>query len=593
MTCRSVAADGPFGGIFHTQHFGPGSEAGVPPAETARGADPRQCGSSASWSEHEVHDADARLRVVCHGELCNADEIVRQLGLPADTPLARILLAGWQRWSIGLFSRLDGVFALALQEGDELLLYRDPCGLRSLHFHAGQRGQIAFASNLHKLTSLPGVECRLARRSLHEYLRFGDIAAPNTAFEGVAAVPAGELLRFSARGIETLVVPAANCAGTLPATFSEAVAMLDVLLQRSVQTRLADAERPAAFLSGGVDSALLCAVAARQRTDTTAVTVGFDTAAFDEAPVARRIASHLGLAHQVLRFDRQQYVSGFERLCQGAEQPTADPTAAATILALDHCRGRFDAVIDGTGADEALGMLPPRHVRLAVAYSSLLPHGARRTLAQWLRALPGLSGYAPVLDFEHPADTMIRWQGFTRQEIEALCGEPVSFAHTRFYRTFERFARGAHFDRYSALVNDMPNDRLSQAMLISGQPVRYPFFGRETDHFIRQLRTDYRYLPGQPKRILRALLARYVPTEIWDAPKHGFNFPLHDFLAAEDYLLVRRHLDPSHWRTMGLLSHEEVQRYARQFIAGDHRLTFRVWALVVLGAWLANHARVH
>jgi len=96
-------------------------------------------------------------------------------------------------------------------------------------------------------------------------------------------------------------------------------------------------------------------------------------------------------------------------------------------------------------------------------------------------------------------------------------------------------------------------------------------------------------LPGQPKRILRALLARYVPVAIWDLPKHGFNFPLSNFLSGDDFLLLRRHLDPQQWRDYGLLSVEQVQRYGRDFMAGDQRLTFRVWALVVLGAWLKHH----
>ncbi len=271
----------------------------------------------------------------------------------------------------------------------------------------------------------------------------------------------------------------------------------------------------------------------------------------------------------------------------------ADPAALATLLAFEYCRSRFDTIIDGTGADEAVGIMPPRHVRLAVGCASLLPPGVRSRLAPLIRAVPSLSGYTPVVDFEHPADTMIRWHGFTRPEIEELCGEPVSFAQTHFYRTFDRYPRHAHFERYSALINAMPCERLNQALLISGMPVRFPFCDAEADRFIRQLRTDHRYLPGEPKRILRALLARYVPPQIWDSPKHGFNFPLREFLVAEDFLLVRRYLNVDRWRRAGVLSPDTVQRHARQFIAGDQGLTFRIWALVVLSAWLEKHDELH
>ena len=368
--------------------------------------------------------------------------------------------------------------------------------------------------------------------------------------------------------------------------FSAAVDALEAHMQRSVQVCLEGSSSPAVFLSGGIDSALLSAIAARQRSDLTAVTVGFEGAAYDETPVAQRIASHLGIAHEVLRFSRKQFLGAFDLLSREADQPMADPAAMATLLAFDHCRQRFDVVLDGTGADEAVGTMPPRHMRVAVGQATLLPRGVRHCAARMLRAIPGLSGYAQVFDFDHPADTMSRWHGFTRMEIEELCGERVSLEHTQFINTFHRYTRWAHFERYSALMNAMTCDRLNQALVISSATVRFPFWDANTERFLRRLRIDHRYLPGQPKRILRALLGRYVPTILWDLPKHGFNFPLHEFLAGDDFHLVQRHLAPEVWREYGLLNVQQVQDLARQFMTGDQQVTFRVWALVVLGAWL-------
>ncbi|MDP1902577.1 MAG: asparagine synthase-related protein [Rubrivivax sp.] len=527
--------------------------------------------------------------VLHHGEIHNAAELRRELGLGPSTSLAQVLLAGWRRWADDLWSRLDGVFALAIRDADRLLLYRDPSGLCNLYLYHGQRGQVAFGTDLNRLMQLPGVARRVARAGLHEYLRFGDIAAPQTIFEDVVAVQAGWRLCWSARGLESHPAPPGHDVEPTIADFAAAVDQLGVLLDGAVQRRLEGALRPAAFLSGGVDSALLCALGRQHRADLTALTVGFDAPHFDESPVARRIAQHLGLRHEVLRFDHGECLSAFERLRAGAEQPAADPATPITLLAFEHCRGRFDAVLDGTGADEALGMMPPRHVRLAVGYASLLPPALRRQVTALLRLLPGLAGYARITDFEHPADMMIRWSGFTRPEVEALCGEPVSFADSHFYRTFGRFPRQAHFARYSALLDAMPGDRLSQAMQVSHLTVRFPFCDAATDRYIRHLCTDFRYLPGQPKRILRALLARYVPPSIWDAPKHGFDFPLRDFLINHEHALVKRYLTADRWRRTGGLSPAVVQQYGERFMAGDASLTFRVWVLVLLGAWLEQH----
>jgi asparagine synthase (glutamine-hydrolysing) len=354
---------------------------------------------------------------------------------------------------------------------------------------------------------------------------------------------------------------------------------------------VAGLHRPAAFLSGGVDSSLICALARSVDPHTTAVTVGFEGARYDEAPVAHAVAEHLQMAHEVLRFDRAQCIHATETFCRQSEQPFADPAAPPTLLALEHCRERYGAVLDGTGADESVGVMPPRHVRVAVQYADRLPRYIRGLVVALMGRLPGLRSYTPIFDFEHPAELMIRWQGFTRHEIEALCGAPVSFEHTHFFGTFARFPRGAHFERYSALDDAMPNDRLHQAAGMTGASVRFPYFDGRVDAFIRSLPIDYRYQPSAPKRILREMLARHVPRALWDAPKHGFDFPLREFLHGEDFALVRRYMDEGRWRQWGLMAPERVTDYGRRYVAGEERLMFRVWTLIVLAAWLEGHHR--
>lgn len=540
----------------------------------------------AAWYESDS------LTIGCLGDIQNFAELSQELGLPTSQTGLGVLAEGWRRWSLDLLPKLDGVFVLIIRTGDDLILYRDPSGLRNLYYGAGANGRLFMASHLAALPCLAGSHRPLDARSVQEYLRLLEVAAPNTLLAGVMAVEAGQWVRWTSTSAVPQLGTMASKAVPLVGRFSTAVDELDRLLRASISARLAGASRPGAFLSGGIDSALLCALARRERPDLTTVTVGFDDDACDEAPVARRIAAHLGATHEVWRFTRDQYLDAFDRLSRQAEQPMADPAAMATLLAFEQCRQRFDVVLDGTGADEAVGLMPPRHVRIAVSYASRIPASVRSALARLLKATPGLTGYAPVLDFEHPADTMSRWHGFQRKEIAQLTGQTASLDHTHFVRTFHRFPSHAHFERYSALLNAMTCDRLNQAMVISGAPIRFPFWDRDTDRFIRQLRTEFRYLPGEPKRILRALLARYVPSDIWNLPKHGFNFPLRAFLTDDSHALVRQYLDAARWRAYGLLRPEAVERYGQRFMAGEGAVTFRVWALVVLGAWLEHHREV-
>lgn len=524
------------------------------------------------------------------GEILDAPSVRRELALQPESDTAQVLLAAWQQRSADCLRRLSGDFAFVLRtDGAAALLGRDPCSLRSLYWCRGAGGGVASDFVLQRLLNRSGAPPRIWRQSLHEYLRLGDISAPHTFVEGVHAVEAGEILRVSAAGVQALAWPRDE-EGTRPAaSFEAAVDMLDERLTRSIHRHLSGSDRPAAFLSAGIDSALICALAARLAPNAVALTVGFDDPGLDEAPVAARIAAHLGLRHEVLRFSRSEYLAAFDRLAQGMDQPMADPASMATLLAFEQCRERFDVMLEGTGADEAVGAMPPRHVRLAVGVGSRVPAVLRRRLVRTMARVPALAGYTPILDFEHPAEPLMRWRGFTQAEIEELCGEPVSLADTTFYRTFARFARGDHYARYSALYGVMPGDRLTQAMRLTGACVRFPYCARDVDAFLRQLPADWRWQPGQPKRILGELLARHVPRAIWAGPKRGFTFPLHDFLAGDDWMLVRRHVLDGGWLHRGVLRPDVVRRYAQQYIGGERRLLFRVWALVVLGAWLEQH----
>jgi asparagine synthase (glutamine-hydrolysing) len=524
-----------------------------------------------------------------YGTLHNRRELAAGLGLASDTPLERLLLSVRARWPGRWRQHLDGVWVLA--HGDPqhhvLALHRDPSGALGLFYARTAAGALVFATHLDSLASRLGTRPRLALRGLQEYLRLLDIAAPNSIYDQVHAVPPGEGVAWGADGPEEALASAVFPTRAL--SLQAAADELERCLDQAIRRRLEGVARPAAFLSGGVDSALICALAARQRPDLTAITVGFEGAQYDEAPIAHAIARHLGIRHEVLRFGRDELVQALALAGHHAEQPMADPALPVSLLAFDWARQRHDAVLDGSGADELVGAMPPRHMRVAVEWAARIPAGLRRRIARAMGHLPKLADYRPIFDFEHPAEPLMRWHGFRREEIEALTGATMSLDHTRFHQVFRRFPPAAHYERYSALLEAMPCERLTQAILITGLDVRFPYWDPEVEALLRGLPLDLRWRPDCPKHVLRTLLARHVPQKLWDVPKHGFNFPLHEFLTAEDFRLVRRYLLEADWKGWQVLSPEGVAGYARRFMAGEPGLTFRVWALVVLAAWLEGH----
>ena len=220
---------------------------------------------------------------------------------------------------------------------------------------------------------------------------------------------------------------------------------------------------------------MLCALAATHaRSRVTALTVGFEGEDLDESGIARSVAEHLGVPHRILRFSMPDYRRAFDALATGTEYPFCDPAALPTLLAYRAARELGEVALDGTGAETLLGTMPARHQRLAIAYGTLIPRAIRGRLADLMGQVARLKPYIPLVGFDDPEELLMRWPGWTRRELETLCQEPVSLHHTRFYRVYASFPRSAHWQRYSALLGSMPDDRIHQASRLTGLQVRFP-----------------------------------------------------------------------------------------------------------------------
>lgn len=550
--------------------------------------------------------ADARhhlqtesLRGLLIGEVFEIEATPGRTAITVD--LSKELANAYRAVGPDFTRRWVGQFSLILLDLAQrrVLLYRDATGAKSLYYSVGPGGGIAFSDRLDLLIASPVVEKRLSRTALHEYLRFLDVSAPNTIYDKVLATEPGALYLFDEQGIEVQqpVVPPDR--GLEPQSVVTAVEELDRRLKHAVAKRAGDSGAIVVFLSGGVDSAVLCAIAAQLReVRLQALTVGFEEGPLDETPVAKAIAAHLQIPHRVISFPMVSYRKAFDDLTGGIEYPVADPAAIPTLLAFRHAREMGPVALEGTGADGLFGSLPPRHQRWAIEYGARLPKTMRRHVARLMKSLPVLRGYAPLVDFEEPEQVLIRWRGWTRLEIEHLCNEAVSFDHTRFYEVFRSYPRRQHFERYSALLRSMPDDRLHQTAMLTGLKVYFPYQDPAVRNYVFGLHADLLYRTGESKRVLKAVLEQYIPRPIWNVPKHSFDFPFLDLMAADNYALVRAYLDPaltSHW---GLFDRKRLNSVVDAFVRGertspfgDRSQAFRIWTLVVLFAWLENHYR--
>lgn len=485
----------------------------------------------------------------------------------------------------------DGRYAMAAWKAEDrrFVLARDPAGSIGVFWHRDRSGCIHFATRLDLLVARLPAAPKLSDTGLHEYLRFLDIAAPNTIYDGIHALPAGCAMSFDAHGEHAASPPAAST--DVPRDYGAACDAVETSLSAAIDRRLDGSAAPGCFLSGGIDSALLCALARHSGFPVKAFTVGFDTPSLDESATAAQVARHLGVEHHIVRPDIEALESSFHRAHAQAEQPYCDPAGMPTRLAFEACMQHADRVLDGTGAEALAGEMPARWRRLAHDWIAPWPPALRRAGASLLHTLPGLGGYARMFDFDAPQDLFIRWQGFTPNDIESLTGRAPDLSVTNFHRQYEALRDASHLMRQSVLQGlALPDDRLQQAALATGLRVEQPFGDPAVAALLRALPADWCWRPERPKRLLRDLLARHVPEDIWNTPKRGFNIDLIRVLRHRECRLVRRYLGDAADIARLPLDVIEVARWRDRFLAGDDAAAHRVWALLNLSAWLAQRA---
>lgn len=491
--------------------------------------------------------------------------------------------------SLASLARLQGTFAFAAVDERHgiVCLARDASGSQGLYFRRDEHGVVHHAGELRRLAdTLPDAPA-ISADGLGEYLRFLDITPPQTIYDGLYAVPPGHAVIFGRDHIGFVDLQHTPFA-TMPERYECALDDVETRLRQSIADGTRHARSAAAFLSGGVDSALLCALGRTHIGE--AITLGFDDGHYDESGIASSVAAHLGLRHTVLRPGDNDFRTLFIRTHGESEQPFCDPAGMATRFAFEYCRHRHDQVIDGTGAEILPGTMPARWRRWALDYASHFPRRVRKHIA----TLPGMGSYRRMFDFDDPEDLFIRWQGFRSGEIRQLTGRPVDLKRTRFYRVFRSLRTSSHLQRQSILQGTLqPDDRIRQASWSTGVPCIHPYLDASVGPMLAALPPHWCVERNRPKRLLRDLLRRHVPETLWEQPKHGFEFDFRRFMRGHRSELVKSCLLDDAASLDRLLSRATIRQIYDRWSAGDDTVSFRIWALLVLSVWLRHGSLAH
>lgn len=548
--------------------------------------------------------ADARFVVVFNGEIYNYKALHAELSAhhsfvsSCDT---EVLVAGLTHWGVAeTLNRANGMFSLAVwdRERQALGLARDRIGEKPLYVQrVGQT--LRFASELKALMVQPAIPVTIDRSSLLSYLRLGYVPAPFSIFESVSKVLPGTIewhCRNGAVEIERYWEPPRFVEEVVP---SPSVDALHDLLLDAIDLRMHADVPVGAFLSGGIDSSAVVALASQTRRTVRTFSIGFEDPRFDESAAAREVASYLGTDHTEMEVSSADALAIVPSLAATFDEPFADQSAIPTMIVSQLARKSVSVALSGDGGDELFGGYT-RYERLRrAAPLAMVPRSVARggvIAAQAAgRALPSLAGPARTGERIAYGAAGTGTQGLYRS-IVSLWEDPLravspsdAVERPTALDSGRRWPLGADVVRWAMdadLRTYLPDDilvKVDRATMAVSLEARVPLLDHRVVEWARA-NVDPRqhtHLKGP----LRDVLLRYVPAALIDRPKMGFGAPVGEWLRGPLREWAELMISRAALERHGLFDVDEVRTRWDLHLAGHVDQSFPLWAVVMFQAW--------
>jgi asparagine synthase (glutamine-hydrolysing) len=550
-----------------------------------------------------------RYVIAYNGEIYNFLDIRQELEREGQYFISNsdteVLLEACALWGTErALSRVNGMFSFALWDRKEytLTLVRDRLGIKPL-FYGWCQNTFLFGSELKALYSHPDFTRKLDRSSLALFLRLGYIPAPYSIYANIYKLPPGHLLTVSAPEkhvfskpywcIKTIVEGGSQ--NPFRGDIHEAVDQVEALLRDSVRLRMLADVPVGAFLSGGIDSSIIVAMMQAQTTSTVKTfTIGFNEVSHDETNYSKHIAQHLGTEHTELCISPMMALDVIPLLSSIYDEPFADPSQIPTFLVSRLARQTVTVSLSGDGGDELFGGYREYLLgrgrwrllrRLSPAVRSLIGGGVKgvdvlangrfRKIEQLLKVTtPEAMHQYHVSQWMWPADLVLG----ASEHLTAFT-DPNLYADAM--NDTERMI-------YTDMVTYLPEDiltKLDRASMAVSLEARVPLLDYRLVEFTWRLPLDFKIHRGQGKRILRSILARYVPPRLFERPKMGFGLPLGHWLCGPLRPWVEDLLDPTQLRQQGIFNPAPIGQAWMEHLDGKRNWATQLWGILMFQAW--------
>lgn len=548
--------------------------------------------------------------IIFNGEIFNHAELRKQFGLGGHTSSdTETLLLLYEKLGEKLLDHLDGMFVFAIHDKVRNLLFiaRDRAGVKPLYYFSDGE-KFVFASEMNALRAMLPLE--ICTKHFYQYLRFGAFYKSNTPYKNVSELQAGAYLEVDCSSLKMDKTKWWNIHRFYQQenkdSFDEALSKTDDMLHTAVRRRIETSDlEVGAFLSGGIDSGLVTAVAHQYNSGIKTFTVSFD-GAYNEAPLAALVAKKYGTKHHEINISFDNLQNDVEKILSNYGEPFFDSSAIPSYYVSKAAKEYVTVILNGDGADELFGgyrryvpfaqfdfFRSGKLVRpVAQALRKIAPESnEKKSLYNYFyRLLSFASGSGPEVylsagvdifeDFsEHFHNPPANYLDAFKADFDAINQLNISGLKKIMVLDFDIF-----------LFNDLLV-KMDIATMANSQEGRSPFLCKEFLEYIPTLPGKYKVDGKKTKILLRTLAEKYLPPELIHQPKRGFEVPLKTWVNQELKEMIRGYLCSGSNLYSGFVGQSFVHNLLEGKLAiPDEKRAKMLWTLFAMEVWYKqNH----
>jgi asparagine synthase (glutamine-hydrolysing) len=549
-----------------------------------------------------------RYMLVFNGEIYNYLELRAELAAEHGAVFhtdgdGEAIIAAYHHWGADGLRRLRGMFAFALWDTveQELFCARDPFGIKPLFIASGSGGTAVASEKkcLLDLAEIVGIDTAIDTRAVQHYTVLQYVPEPETLHAGVRRLESGSYARIRAGRqpeITRYFVPAFPVRPFAPGSEQSRYDEITAVLEDSVAKHMRADVTVGAFLSGGIDSTAIAALAIRHNPRLITFTTGFEREGFSEVDVAVASAEAIGARHVAKVVSPAEFVDALPEIVWYLDEPVADPALVPLFFIAREARKHVKVVLSGEGADELFGGYTIYREPLSLKPFEYLPGRLRRSMRKVSAPLPdGMRGKSLL----HRGSLTLeeRYYGnarsFSDAQLQAVLREfRDDWTHTDVTAPvyaqstdWDPVARMQHVDLFTWLRGDIlvKADKMTMANSLE---LRVPFLDPEVFAVASRLPLEQKITRTTTKFALRRALEPIVPPHVLNRPKLGFPVPIRHWLQAGD-LLDWAHETVAKSQADALVDKAAVRRMLDEHLAGTTDHSRRLWTVLIFMLWHA------